>query len=213
VTNASFSSSVLTSASASVLHGGFDLCLLCPPGSLCSGGSGVTQRENFWRGQDMLCNQESCNAISGACNPLKCFNLSSNGTGSRREGCAGGCRASAMVYRCPPGVCMQGNGSAAGNICRNGHAGPTCATCLPGWAIETGRCRVCSATGASSYLLLAVLLIVVLIFLYLYSWRPVFRDMESSEGMKCITQAMLDAWGWASEKLGLAEGLKQILVR
>ncbi len=70
--------------------------------------------------------------------------------------------------RCPPNVCL-GNSS-----CLQGHTGPVCSLCIPGYAMQSGRCRECGTLGVWPFIIAALLGIVVLIFLLFFSWFPLF---------------------------------------
>jgi hypothetical protein len=70
--------------------------------------------------------------------------------------------------RCPPGVCtQQGNAT-----CVAGHQGPLCSLCIPGFALQSGKCRECVSLGAWPQVIAAALALVIFIFLFFFSWFP-----------------------------------------
>ncbi len=72
------------------------------------------------------------------------------------------------VCRCPPGVCVQqGNTS-----CVAGHEGPLCSICIPGFAMQSGKCRECTSLGAWPQVIAAALALIIFIFLFFFSWFP-----------------------------------------
>lgn len=153
----------------------------------------------YWRGQDMFCEEDSCNTETGVCNPTFCYKEND----ARRIGCkAGSCKTRvAMVYRwfpfvnpvlsknglfslcglsymlqffhrCPPGVCVQEEGS----TCLKGHTGPLCSICAPNYAMQSGACRDCGVLGVWPQVIAAVLALLIFIFLILFSWFPLLPD-------------------------------------
>ena len=193
--NASFSQSRMASDSAAVLVKDFELCATCPTGADCLGGEQATPRPGFWRGKDMACSADSCNKQNGVCDPAKCSSMALNG---RRQdlsaisapGCSGkDCRVMVMVYRCPPSACVQdtdvlaSGGSATLNHCREGHEGPVCGLCTSGWEMENGLCVQCkgSRNEASLIVLAFAIATAVILFLYFFSWRPLFGETTPHE--------------------------------
>lgn len=177
--NASFADKRMFSTSAAVLVRGFELCAPCPAGANCAEGKQVAPKPGFWRGKDMACSKDSCNLETGKCDPTKCKAVDGIGSG-RRQG--GDDRVMTMVYRCPPSNCVGSNASSV-NQCREGHYGPVCGLCTSGWAMESGLCVPCkgSRNEAALAILILAITIAVIIFLYFFSWRPLFGETAPHE--------------------------------
>lgn len=194
---ASFSKSRMTSESAAILVKDFELCATCPTGADCLGGEQATPKSGFWRGRDMACSADSCNQQNGICDPAKCSSIAgsdrrsaSSNVAAPASGCIGeDCRVVVMVYRCPPSACVQdanvlaSGGNATLNHCREGHEGPVCGLCTSGWAMENGLCVECKGSRNEASLIVLVLAIAtaVILFLYFFSWRPLFGESAPHE--------------------------------
>ena len=224
---ASFSQSQMTSKSAAILVGG-SLCATCPTGADCSGGDRATPQPGFWRGKDMACSADSCNKQNGICDPAKCSSI----TGSDRRsassagsapGCIGeDCRAMVMVYRCPPSACVQdakvldGGGNATVNQCREGHEGPVCGLCRSGWAMENGLCMQCSGTrdGASLVILAILIGLICVVFLYFFSWKPLFGESPPHEKFNAFLETrdtISETCDSVHELRGMMTQMKQVM--
>jgi len=79
---------------------------------------------------------------------------------------------SVNFYECRfPEVCLSGpdSGDAA---CSEGHQGPLCAVCKPGWFLFAGKCRECNHNGLYKIIIsiAAIILAIIIILLFARSW-------------------------------------------
>jgi hypothetical protein len=77
-----------------------------------------------------------------------------------------------VLYRCPPNVCLQDGNS----TCASGHKGPLCSICIPGFAMQSGKCRECTSLSVWPQVIVAILACLVFIFLFFFSWFPLLPE-------------------------------------
>ena len=124
------------------------ICNQCPAQADCPGGSIVLPKTGFW-------------------------SPPANVTVQRR---ASQFPTSVSLYTCPPGACL-GSGN-----CSEGRTGPVCGFCKPGWAMTSGACQQCPTDEnlykAEQNGLIALGVLLSVVFLYVFSLRPLFLDMD-----------------------------------
>ena len=165
------------------------LCLTCPLGGMCDGGSSVIPTKGYWKGSRMLCRvgTEGGQEVREHCR--KATSDDANLTRStlwRRRDDERQWRVVEELYRCLPRMCNEWNVS-SGTNCAPGHKGVACATCLQGFAMNKGICVSCNnaqegaetskadrtiAEVTTFYVGPIVAGIFVMILWYVLAWRP-----------------------------------------
>ena len=131
------------------------LCLKCPIGALCPGGSNVIPQVGYW------------------------VDSASNTSVSRRTMGVSATTEEVLIFRCQPGACL-GNGT-----CGLGRSGPVCAICMDGWAKASNDCSKCStdtiAKEAEKILVTVACSILALLLYFFFSLRPLFMGIDGSQ--------------------------------
>ncbi|KNC53372.1 uncharacterized protein AMSG_08877 [Thecamonas trahens ATCC 50062] len=115
------------------------VCLPCPTGGVCPGGSRVWPRDGYWSASELEA-------------PVKCTSKACCGAMGTRDECPARELASGRrdTARCAPG---------------SGRTGPLCEECVsPGWYRDAGTCRRCDSQDRSAfagYVTAAVIIVLV----------------------------------------------------
>jgi len=86
-----------------------------------------------------------------------------------------------LVYRCPPGACLEGG------KCATGREGPVCGVCQEGHALFYQKCLPCGSNALSVVTFLIVFCILMLVLFYFTSSLLELQDEKSFRGLSSKT--------------------------
>ena len=152
-------------------------CMACPFGGVCDTGF-VAAAAGFWR-------ETTRSDVFYRCREGKCLAEVVIGPLSLHNGTNATSSAGRRLLQLGGGGSNATNSSAEPTNCVEGAAGPLCAICLPGYALQSGECLPCNpddawenwSSGSKTGLLVGVMIAAIIIILFAF-FQPLLPAVE-----------------------------------